>query len=104
MALAQVIHQGPYLWFSVPRLAPGADHTWTLRPAPDPLWGLGLVATVHATEGIDGPTGVERRLRVASITSIATRLDEFLMQVTVRNVGANPVFMYGMWLSFIRIP
>jgi hypothetical protein len=63
-----------------------------------------LVATVHGTLPIDGPTGVERRLAVTRITSIATRLDEFLMEVTVRNIGTNQVFGYGMWLSFIRIP
>jgi len=101
--MAQLSHFGPYRWQAFPgSLPPGAQHSWSWGPNPGFLRS-GLIATAHPdAEGIDAPTGRERRLIVSMIQSHRTALDAEFVHVFVRNVGSTPVHMYSLWLTVIN--
>ena len=111
--MAQLSHLGPYVWLSSVALPPGGQHSWSWGPNPG-FWQSGLVATAHPHPGPPPPPQLPqlpeqpllpgRRLTVSMIQSHVTAppLERHFVHVFVRNVGAEPVHSYSLWLTVVK--
>jgi len=101
--MAQVSHFGPYSYFDFSvGLPPGGQHVWSITISPfNPQSGFFATANPQP-EGIDAPTGVERRLTISMILSGRNAADIQFVEVFVRNVGSQPVHWYELWLTVIH--